>query len=155
MQSAEVIAESQWVIFRLGTEEFAVPIQRVLEILRPQKVTRMPRSPWWMAGVTNLRGRVVPVADLRTRLRLELAPHDTHATRVMVVDAAGDQLGLRVDAVVEVLRAPEERVEAPSAVLETSAGEALAGVVNLGERMILLLDLDRLFAVGEQGGTHA
>src|SRR6266436_237911 len=88
------------VVFRLGHEEFALPIASVIEILRPQKLTRMPRAPHFVQGVMNLRGRVFPVVDLKKRLSLPPAAADAK-TRIMVVDFHGDQMGLIVDEVRE------------------------------------------------------
>jgi purine-binding chemotaxis protein CheW len=136
------------VVFRLLHDEFALPIASVIEILRPHKLTRMPRTPHFVDGVMNLRGRVFPVIDLKRRLGLTESPKDGR-TRVMVVDFHGDQMGLIVDEVREVFRGDKNSLEnAPDLALSVTR-DYLSGVVSQGERMILLLDLDRLFVQEE------
>lgn len=148
---AEPAGLVKMVVFRLGAEEFSAPIESVSEILRPTKLTRMPRAPQWVMGVMNLRGRVFPVVDLK--LRLGLAPSTVDPrSRYMVVEAAGDQMGLLVDEVKEVLRVAPESFEATPELARPSTREYLSGVVTVGEpntageRMILVLDLEKLFA---------
>ncbi len=136
------------VVFRLGSEEFAAAIENVSEILRPMKLVRMPRAPLWVMGVMNLRGRVFPVVDLKRRLGLSSAATDAR-TRFMVVEASGDQMGLLVDEVKEVLRVPPQAFEAAPELAEPFIREYLAGVVTVEERMILMLDLDKLFTLDD------
>ena len=131
------------VVFRLLKEEFAASIEGVSEILRPQRLTRMPRVPNYVLGVMNLRGKVFPVIDLKRRLGLAVAPHDTR-TRVMVVETLGEQIGLVVDEVVEVLRAPVAAMEEAPSLTENVTRDYLRGVVARQERMILMLDLERI-----------
>lgn len=145
---------TRMVVFRLLAEECALPIDAVSEILRPQRLTRMPRTPVWVLGVMNLRGRVFPVLDLKKRLGMPDAVADAK-TRVMVVELAGEQLGLLVDEVKEVFRAEEAAIEEPPALAEASTRDYLQGVVTQGDRMILLLDLKRLFGDEEIGRIAA
>lgn len=150
------MAELQMVVFRLQGEQFAAPITRVREILRPQRLTRMPRTAPHVRGLFNLRGQVLPLVD--TKARLGLAPPGSEAAaardpkaRVMVVEAQGEPCGLMVDEVLEVLRCREEDLQAPANVLELPAGRCLAAVLDLEGRIVLALDLDRMLegAVGE------
>ena len=142
------------VVFRLLKEEFAASISGVREILRPQKLTRMPRAPHYVMGIMNLRGRVFPVLDLKKRLGLAAASEDAK-TRVMVVEVGGDPLGLWVDEVKEVFRASESVLEeAPELTLSVTR-DYLNGVVAKDERMILLLDLERLLKPMETAGAEA
>jgi purine-binding chemotaxis protein CheW len=145
---------TRMVVFRLLAEECALPIDAVSEILRPQRLTRMPRTPHWVLGVMNLRGRVFPVVDLKRRLGMLDAPADAR-TRIMVVEMGGEQMGLLVDEVREVFRAEEAGIEETPALAEASTRDYLQGVVTQGERMILLLDLKRLFGDEELGRTPA
>lgn len=144
-------AELVLVIFRLLHEEFALPIGSVIEILRPQKLARMPRSPSFVDGVMNLRGRVFPVIDLKRRLGMSESPRDAR-TRIMVVDFHGDQMGLVVDEVREVFRGDASAFEDAPVLAQGITRDYLKGVVTEGERMVLLLDLDRLLALEEAAG---
>lgn len=150
MEAALHSNELVLVVFRLGHEEFALPIASVIEILRPQKLTRMPRAPHFVQGVMNLRGRVFPVVDLKRRLSLASAAADSK-TRIMVVDFHGDQMGLIVDEVREVFRGEASSLEEAPHLTQGVTRDYLSGVVTQGERMVLLLELDRLFLVDETG----
>src|SRR5438552_16207181 len=94
--------ERQLVVFQLGAELYGVEISRVHEIIRLQTVTRVPRAPAFVEGVINLRGKVIPVVDLRRRFGLEMTDH-TRASRIVVVEIADQVVGIVVDGVSEVL----------------------------------------------------
>lgn len=132
------------VVFRLGPLEVGVPIERVSEIVRTPRMTRMPRVPHYVIGLMNQRGRVFPVVDLRKRLSLPAGAPDPK-NRVIVVETAGDPLGLTVDEVLQVFRAPEGSLGAAPSLAESAARDYLRGVVSDGERMILMLDLEKIF----------
>lgn len=138
--------ERQIVVFELAGETCGIDITVVREIIRLPEVTRLPGAPDFVEGVVNLRGNVMPVIDLRTRLHLEtVAP--AKETRVVVVDGVEGDAGVIVDAVTEVLRVPGDAIEAAA-----GAGEGrghVEGIVNLGERLIILLDIAKVIAAGE------
>jgi purine-binding chemotaxis protein CheW len=152
MEAALREAELILVVFRLQAEEFALPIASVIEILRPSRLTRMPRAPYFVRGLMNLRGRVFPSLDLKRRLGLADSPPDAK-TRVMVVDFKGDPMGLLVDEVREVYRGVPADLSAAPGLARGATAHYLSGVVSQGERMILLLDLERLFTVDEAGAA--
>src|SRR3979490_2000828 len=108
--------EQQLVVFQLGAELYGVDIARVHEIIRLQTVTRVPRAPSFVEGVINLRGKVIPVVDLRRRFGLPLADH-TRATRPVVVEIGDQVVGIIVDSVSEVLRVSTATIEPPSPVV--------------------------------------
>lgn len=141
--------ERQLVVFELSEEAYALDIGVVREVIRMQEITHVPRTPVFLEGVINLRGRIIPVVDLRKKLGLPPG-QGGRDTRIVVVDIGGQGLGLVVDAVTEVLRVPVEAVESPSALVASAATEYLNGIVNLERRLILLLDLERL--LGEEVG---
>jgi purine-binding chemotaxis protein CheW len=129
--------------FMLDREEFGVPITRVREVIRVAEITRVPQVPAHVRGVTNLRGRILAVVDLRSRLGLAAA-EITPASRIMVVEVLGRALGLLVDRVSQVTKVPVESVApVPEDVLTAEAGY-LTGVARLASRLIILLDLDRV-----------
>lgn len=141
-----------WVSFRLAGETFALPVEPVHEVVRPTSITRVPHAPYPIRGVTNLRGRVVPVIDLR--LRLELPVGDlTRTSRIVVVGSRGRRLGLLVDAVQQVVHLDVDRVQpAPDDVM-TVQSDYISGVYHLGEELILLLDVDRVLIIKEPAPT--
>jgi purine-binding chemotaxis protein CheW len=133
----------QLVTFNLGNEEYAVDILKVQEINRMKEITRVPNSPQYVEGVINLRGKVIPVANLRSRFGLEEKENDEHS-RIMIMDIQGITMGLVVDAVSEVLRIPLETVEPTPPMASNISSEFIKGIAKLDERLIILLDMDRL-----------
>ena len=141
------MSAQSWVIFRLAEQEYALPLERVGEVLRMVAITPLPEAPAWLAGVINLRGRVIPVIDLR--LRLGLPPRALGLnTPIIVVEHGGRQMGLIADAAVEVLERPAE----PDAVPAELAGAALlvTAIIRAGARLITVLDLAPLSASAGQ-----
>src|SRR5208337_1070000 len=123
-------------------------LARVQEIIRSQQLTRVPNSPEFLEGVMNLRGKIIPVIALRERFGLEEAPPDKQ-NRIVVVEIQGSVLGFVVDAVSEVLRIPADTIEPPPR-LGPVEREYVAGVGKLGDRLLILLDADRLMDGPEQ-----
>lgn len=154
METATVTGEEQVVVLELAGEAYGVEIGRVQEIIRMQPVTRVPNGPPCFEGVTNLRGRVIPVLDLRKRFGLEPTP-PTRRSRIVVAELGQHTVGLVVDAVSEVLRVPASAVEPPSALVTTADSAYLRGVAKLDERLVLLLDLARILTPTERAGLAA
>ncbi|MBX5491031.1 MAG: chemotaxis protein CheW [Chloroflexi bacterium] len=148
MQTAAVASEEQVVVLELAGEAYGVEIGRVQEIIRMQPITRVPNGPAFFEGVTNLRGRVIPVLDLRKRFGLEATP-PTRRSRIVVAELGEHTVGLVVDAVSEVLRVSADAVEPPSALVTTADSAYLRGVAKLDERLVLLLDLARILGPAE------
>lgn len=146
--------EQQLVVFELGAELYGVEIARVHEIIRLQTVTRVPRAPAFVEGVINLRGKVIPVVDLRRRFGLPTAEH-TRSTRIVVVEIGDQVVGIVVDGVSEVLRVNTATVEPPSPVVAGIDSEYLHGIAKLPERLVILLDLDRILARDERSALAA
>jgi purine-binding chemotaxis protein CheW len=146
--------ERQLVVFQLGAELYGVEIARVHEIIRLQPVTRVPRAPSFVEGVINLRGKVIPVVDMRRRFGLPLAEH-TRATRIVVLEIGDQVVGAIVDGVSEVLRVNAATVEPPSPVVAGVDSEYLLGIAKLPDRLVILLDLDRVLAREEHRALEA
>jgi purine-binding chemotaxis protein CheW len=144
--------DTQVVIFRLGDEEFAVPIMSVQEIVRvPETLTRVPRTPRFVEGVINLRGTVLPVIDQRARLGLEpLVRNDRQ--RIMVYTLGGLRTGFIVDSVAEVLRIPRAHIE-PAPVLSDEQGRLIRQVAKLdgSRRLVMMIDPEQLLGSQEAG----
>lgn len=133
----------QLVTFKIAQEEFGVDILRVQEIIRMMAITKVPNAPGFVEGVINLRGKVIPVIDIRRRFGMTNAEHDAQ-TRIMVMDLQGIVVGFVVDAVCEVLRIQQSTIEPPPAVVAGIGSEYIRGVGKLADRLLILLELDRL-----------
>ncbi|MEG2004708.1 MAG: chemotaxis protein CheW [Bilophila sp.] len=144
----------QLVTFKLGDEEFGVDILKVQEIIRMLPITRVPNAPNFVEGVINLRGKVIPVIDMRKRFGLDTTPHDSQ-TRIEVMDLQGQIVGFVVDAVSEVLRIKESTVEPPPPVVAGIGSEYMRGVGKLEDRLLILLDLDKLLSETELHSLNA
>lgn len=145
-QDAELM---QLVTFSIGEEEFGVDILKVQEIIRTMEITKVPRAPQFVEGVINLRGKVIPIIDLRRRFGLVARSHDKN-TRIIVIEINNMIVGFVVDSVSEVLRIPFSTVEPPPPVVSGTESEYISGVGKLEDRLLILLDLDRLLSHEEK-----
>lgn len=147
--------DTQVVIFRLGTEEYGVPIMSVQEIVRvPEVLTRVPRTPAYAEGVINLRGTVLPVIDQRTRLGLPKSERNDRQ-RIMVYTLGGLRTGFIVDSVAEVLRISKSNIEhAPE--LSQEQAKLITRVAKLegDKRLVMLIDPDQLLGAMDNRGMH-
>jgi purine-binding chemotaxis protein CheW len=139
----------QLVTFKVGGEEFGLDVFQVHEILRWQEPTPVPKAPAFVEGVLDVRGALVPVVDLRKRFEVPSLAYDDD-TRIVLVDFQGERLGLVVDAVTEVLRAPETAVSPPPAFFKGLSAEFLRGLVRLEGRLVVLLDLEKILSSQER-----
>jgi len=137
--------EMQLVVFDLASEHYGVDISDVREIMRMQSVTRVPGAMAYVEGVINLRGKVLPVLDLRKRLGMKVA-EQTDESRIVVIDIADGEVGVIVDAVTEVLRIPSSSIEPPSAMITQGTADYLRGIAKLPNRLIILLDVNKLLS---------
>lgn len=135
--------ERQLVVFQLGEETYGIDIAQVQEIIRMQEITEVPGAPGFVEGVINLRGRVIPVIDLRKRFALSQR-EDQKSTRIIVVEVLPHTVGMIVDAVDEVLRMNEDQIEPPSPLIASIDTEYLRGVGKLPDRLLVLLDLSKV-----------
>jgi len=133
------------VTFRVGSELFAAPIDRVERVLRYETPRRVPGTPSWIEGVIDYGGRVVPVLNLRQRFNLP-ATDLSAPTRVIVVSAPGDWMAIVVDAVLDVRALAPGELETPPGLLRGAAFEAMGGMAHRGSDLVIILDIDRLFA---------
>jgi purine-binding chemotaxis protein CheW len=143
------VGEEQLVVFTLANETYGIAISTVNEIIRMQDITEVPRTPDFVEGVINLRGRIVPVIDLRKRFGLEAA-EATQASRIMVVELQGLTVGMIVDSVSEVLRLPTDSIEPTPAIASGVDSAYLKGVGKWDDRLIILLDIEKVLYQSEQ-----
>lgn len=138
----------QLVTFGLGNEEYAVDILKVQEINRLREITKVPNTPNYVDGVINLRGKVIPVINLRKKFALS-EREDSALARIMIMETRGYTVGIVVDYVSEVLRISSDIVE--PAPMMTSAGledDFIRGIAKMEDRLVILVDMDSLINGG-------
>jgi purine-binding chemotaxis protein CheW len=134
--------------FRIGRETFGVPISMVHEIVRVPDITSVPDAPEYIEGVINLRGKIVSIVDLRKRFgEKQITRHKKN--RILVVEVDSKMVGLIVDAASEVLKMPQEDVEAPPNVFEEGDLNYVTGVGKLKDRLVILIELTKILQKGE------
>lgn len=134
----------QLVSFKLAEEEFGVDILLVQEINKMMQITKVPNAPKFVDGVANLRGRIIPIIDLRTRLGMRKKEKDAKS-RIIVVELANYTVGFTVDEVLEVLRIPKETLEKPPAMLLGINSDYITSVAKMDDRLLVLLELEKVF----------
>ncbi len=135
-------------VFVLGKEEYGVDILKVQEIRGYDKVTPIPSAPDYLKGVMNLRGFIVPIIDMRIKFRLPDVRYDSF-TVVVILRIAGRVIGLVVDGVSDVVRFTESEVKPAPQLGSVVDGSFIAGLAAQDDRMVLLLDIERLLSSGE------
>ena len=146
--------EQQLVIFELADEQYGLDIASVESIIKMQGITAVPQAPAFVEGVTNLRGVVLPVIDLRKRFGLANIDKSKE-TRIVVVEMGDTTVGMVVDAVTEVLRISSDSIEPPSPLVTTVDSTFITGIAKVEERLIIMLDLGKVLSVQEQGQLQA
>ncbi|MDQ0339921.1 purine-binding chemotaxis protein CheW [Caldalkalibacillus uzonensis] len=136
-----MMENSKIVAFRLGTEEYGVPIHQVVSIERMQTPTKIPKVPKHVRGVLDIRQQVIPIADLRTYL-METEGSDGDETRIIVIDVEGRSMGLVVDEAKDVLDIDPDHIQAVD--LNGAASESMLGIARHEDRLIILLSLAKL-----------
>ena len=136
--------------FTLGAEEYGVDILKVQEIRGYDWVTRLPDSPVWIKGVINLRGTIVPVIDMRIKFNLDKVEYDA-MTVMIVLNVADRVVGIVVDSVSDVVRLSAEQIREVPELGATIDRQFLTGIGTLDERMLILLDIERLMGSSEMG----
>ncbi|HSE65424.1 MAG TPA: chemotaxis protein CheW [Gemmatimonadales bacterium] len=134
--------ERHLVIFGLDREEFGIPIARAREIVRVPEITRVPQAPQHIRGVMNLRGRILPVVEIRTRFGLERAEL-TPRSRVVVVEAHGRMVGILVDVVSQVVKIGESAIVPPPDEVVSQRADYVTNVARVGPRLIILIELEK------------
>ncbi|MCP4354904.1 MAG: chemotaxis protein CheW [Proteobacteria bacterium] len=139
----------QLVVFSLMGEEFGVSIHEVREIISHTQVTPVPQAPAFVEGVINLRGQIIPVVDLRKRFNLESSDKKENSN-VVIIEVGAEVLGLVVDSVSEVLNIPSGSINPPPALVANGIGaEYIKGIGQYNDKMIILIDLGRVFSDDE------
>jgi purine-binding chemotaxis protein CheW len=146
--SAAEAQPREFLVFSLGSEEYAIDILKAQEIRGYENVTRIASAPPFIKGVTNLRGVIVPIIDLRIKFKLDRVEYDNQ-TVVIVVNVSGRVVGVVVDGVSDVLSlTPEQIKPAPEFGLSLSS-DYLSGLASLEDRMLVLVDIDKMLTSEE------
>ncbi len=143
----------QLVTFSVGSEEFGVEILKVQEINKMMAVTKIPNAPNFVEGVINLRGKVIPIINLRTKLRLPPKENDKN-TRIVVMEIFGKTVGFIVDSVSEVLRIPRSITEPPPPMVGSVSSEYIIAVGKLEDRLLILLDVEKILSSEESSALQ-
>ena len=157
-QMRKAIPESdesvQMISFSIGSEHFGVRILVVQEIIMMSTITEIPNAPDFVEGVINLRGNIIPVLDLRKRLRLRNRPHvDGYkpSTRILVVEIEGNVTGFIVDSVAKVITVPGARISPPPEIIVAGVqSQYISGVVHLEETILIVLDFKKILSIEEK-----
>ena len=139
------MAEQQMVLFRIGAEEYGIPISQVKEIIQYKGATRLPQTPDFMEGVINLRGKVIPVIELAKKFGLEASGGTDR--RAVIIETGGQEIGVIVDEVTEVIRLQDSAIE--SAPTMTASNDYIRGIGKDGNRLLILLEVEKLFCSSE------
>ena len=147
-EQAENNPVTQWVTFRLEDETYGVNVMQVQEVLRMTEIAPVPGAPSYVLGIINLRGNVVTVMD--TRSRFALPPHEADdATRIVIIEAEDQVVGIMVDSVAEVVYLKQSDIEVAPNVGNEESSRYIQGVANRDDGLLILVDLDKLLTDDE------
>jgi len=149
MNKATSVTEKQMVLFELGTETYGLDIATVHEIIRMQPITKVPKAPFYVEGVINLRGRVIPVIDIGKKFGFEKT-EGIKNNRIVVIKIKDTTLGIIVDSVTEVIRIPIDSIDPVSEIVTSGQSDYLLGIAKLPDKMVILLALDNLLSKDQE-----
>ena len=148
MKNEEVTDVNSYLSFKLGKEEFALHVSKVLNILEMTRITEVPKAPVYMKGVINLRGMVLPVIDTRLRFGMSETVY-TDKTCIVVLELMFDNnkvyVGALVDQVVAVLEIENKQIQPPPSIGDKYKSQFISGMVNVDDKFIMILDMEKLF----------
>lgn len=140
----KISEEIQVVVFKLGEDEYCVPVSQAREIQTYSIPTRIPNTPDFVEGIINLRGQIIPILDLKKRFGSGITVVDS-GTRVIIIDMAGELMGIVVDSVSEVLKLSENKFEAPPQAVKSSINNNyISGIGKIDSRLLILIDLAKI-----------
>ncbi|AEH07386.1 chemotaxis protein CheW [Methanothermococcus okinawensis] len=134
------------VVFKLSSNEYGLKVDEVREVLKLQDITALPNTPDYVVGVTNIRGEITPIIDLRKKLNISSFEenHDDKEMLVMVIEINGVPVGILVDAVNDVIQISHEQIEDLGEIGKNISGEHIEGIAKIDNRLIILLNIDNL-----------
>ncbi len=145
-EQANDIETVQWLAFMLGQEEYALSLDVVLELIKPRDFTELPKVPEYVQGILSLRGEVVPVIDLRQRLKLGVSEVNA-AQRIIVCEGEEQPIGLLIDRITQVVRIQKDAIEPAPIILVEGEKDFVAGVGRYNGRMLILLDPEEVLRI--------
>ncbi|MCX5795508.1 MAG: chemotaxis protein CheW [Elusimicrobia bacterium] len=140
---------SQFVVIQLAGEEYGIPIMNIETLIRMPQITRVPRMPAYIEGIINLRGRIIPIIDLRKRFGFPARAWDDK-TRIAVTDISRQSVGFIADGVSEVIRLARKQIDTVPPTLSRIGEEYIDGIGKVGDRIIILLNAERILSETEQ-----
>jgi purine-binding chemotaxis protein CheW len=140
----------EYLTFRLDQEEYGIDILKVQEIRGYESPTRVANAPSFIKGVVNLRGTIVPIVDMRLKFNCEKAEYNTF-TVVIILNLRSRIVGIVVDSVSDVMELPPESLKAAPEIESVIDSSAVMGLGSLGDRMLILLDIERLMSASDMG----
>ncbi len=143
----------QYVRLLLGADKYGIDIMDIEEILRMVDITTVPKAPSFVEGIINLRGRVIPIVDLRKKLGIE-ATEFTNSTRIVVVNMEGRKIGFIVDNVEDVLRVDSSMVDKAPGTSTGADNKYIKGVAKTAQEMVIILDVHKIFSTGEASALN-
>jgi len=152
MDKETITKINSYLSFNLGDEEFAVNVSKVLNILEMLKITEVPKSPEYMKGVINLRGKVLPVIDTRIKFGMKPTEYTTNTCIVVIevkIDGEEVQVGALVDSVQAVLELEDSEIQSSPSIGSKYKSEFIYGMVKVDEKFIMLLDMEKVFSAEE------
>ena len=135
--------KNKYLTFHVGTEDYGIEIENVTEIIRMQKIADLPNVPDYVQGVINLRGKVIPVVDMRKKFKLEEREYDDR-TCIIVVNVNNTLVGLVVDSVNEVVNIPKEEIEPPLNTVGQEGKQYIKGFGKIGQAVKILLNVEKV-----------
>lgn len=148
------LSRLEFLAFTLGAEEYGIDIQKVLEIRSYETVTRIASAPIFIKGIVNLRGVIVPIIDMRIKFNVGTAVYDEF-TVVIVLNINSHVIGMVVDSVSDVIRLTEENVKEAPDIGSDKTNDYVIGLGSLDQRMLILVDIDKLMSSAEMGLIEA
>jgi purine-binding chemotaxis protein CheW len=148
MDDDSLAGEEKYLTFTIGEEEFGLNIRNVTEIVGIQKITELPDVPEYIKGVINLRGKVIPVIDMRLRFALDEREYDER-TCIIVVDVNGQSVGLIVDTVSEVLDISQDQIDPPPHMVDDDSNEFIEGIGRVESEVKILLNITKVVKMQE------
>lgn len=136
----------KFIVCKIAGEDFGIGLEKVFEILKPQKVIPCPGTPGYIRGIFNLRGTVVPLMDLRIRLGVEPS---AEKEKIVIVYIHDEKIGLLVDAIDEIISIDREQIASPPSLFRGLKPEYLLGIGKLSDRLVIILNLDKLLTTEE------
>lgn len=148
------MSEAQFVVFKLGNEEYGIDIMQVKEIVPYKEPVRVPNTPGFIEGIVNLRGEIIPIVNLKKRFNIP-GESINEETRVIVMNIDSKQIGFIVDDASEVITISSDNIETAPDIIAGIERKYITGIGKIEERILILLDLDKLFSDKEKESLEA